>query len=168
MLIQERYNSARASSSLRVCESTRYAPTDILIAAGLTAQECELALLVWDVEARGKTSSKLALINELARMLSGYKTRSPIKFKGDCHNIAKEVMAWRLYGVCQPCSGLGYQLILGTPVLSNDLCRHCHGTGKIPLPRGQGHTWLVGEIDRLIATAAGVMMKKLATEMDLD
>jgi hypothetical protein len=167
MLIQERYNSARATSSLKVVASTRYAPTDILIAAGLTAIECEVALLVWDVEARGKTSSKIALIDELARMLSGYKTRTPIKFKGDCQNIAMEVMAWRLYGVCQPCSGLSYQLILGTPVLSDDLCKHCHGAGKVPLPRGHAHTWLVGEIDRLIATAAGVMMNKLATEMDL-
>ncbi len=79
-----------------------------------------------------------------------------------------EVMAWRLYGVCQPCSGRGYQLILGTPMLSNDLCKHCLGTGKVPLPRGEGHTWLVGEIDQLIARAAGVMMKKLAAEMDLD
>ena len=168
MLIQERYISARDTSSLKVVASTRYAPSDILIAAGLTAIECQVALLVWDVEARGKTSSKLTLINELAKMLSGYKTRARIKFKGDCHNIAKEVMAWRLHGVCQPCSGRGYQLILGTPMLSDDLCKHCLGTGKVPLPRDEGHSWLVGEIDRLVATAAGVMMKKLAAEMDLD
>jgi hypothetical protein len=134
----------------------------------MTAIECEVAMLVWDVEARGKRSSKLALINELARMLSGYKTRSPIKFKGDCSNIAKEVIAWRLHGVCQRCNGLGYELILGTPVLSDDLCHHCHGTGKVDLPRGEGHSWLIAEIDRLIATAAGLMMRKLATDMDID
>ena len=76
MLIQERYNSARDTSSLKVVASTRYAPTDILISAGLTAIECGVALLIWDVEARGKTDSKLALIIELAKMLSGYKTVS--------------------------------------------------------------------------------------------
>lgn len=168
MLIQERYNSARATTSLKVVAATRFAPTDILIAAGLTATECEAALLMWDVEASGKSTSKLALIDELAKMLKGYKTRSPIKFKGDCQTIAQEVMAWRLYGVCQPCAGLGYQLILGTPVLSDDLCTHCHGSGKVDLPQGEGHAWLVNEIDRLISVAAGVMMKKLAMSMDLD
>jgi len=168
MLIQERYNSARASSSLKVVETTRYAPTDILIAAGLTAQECEVAMLVWDVEARGKHKSKQDLINELARMLQRANELKKISFKGDCHTIAKEVIAWRLYGTCQPCSGLGYQLILGTPVLSDVLCKHCHGTGKIALPRGSGHTWLASLIDRLTAVAAGVMMRRLADDMNLE
>lgn len=163
MKIQERYSTARNTSNLKVDAKTSLAPADILGAAGMAAQASPEALMLWEVTFKGKTSAKLALIEMLEKRLTAQMLKE--RWKGDPRKISMEVMAWTLHGTCQPCGGRRYEIIGGTPALSDRLCRHCQGTGKVKLPRSEAHSWLSNYIDKLISQAAGKVMQKLATDM---
>ena len=165
MKIQERYTTARNASDLSVDERTTYAPSDVLGATGMTAQASPEAILLWEVTFKGKTSAKLALIELLQKRLAVEMLKN--RWKGDPRKITTEVIAWLLHGTCQPCGGRAYELINGAPTLSDRICRHCNGTGKVKLPRGDAYSWLHDHIQLLIAQAAGKVMKKLATDMEL-
>jgi hypothetical protein len=89
------------------------------------------------------------------------------RWKGDPRRIAQEVVAWSLHGICQPCGGRGFELVAGTPALSGRLCKHCGGTKKIALPRTDSHDWLHDYMGRLLSQAAGQVMRRLASDMDL-
>lgn len=163
--ISERYSTARNTSNLKSEPRTSMAAADVLAAAGMAAQTHETALMLWEVAFRGKTSAKLKLVEMLERRLASFMFKAQID--GNPRRIATEVLAWHLHGICQPCGGRGYSVIKDTPILSDDLCRHCNGTGKIALPMGDAYSWLAAEISRLEALAGGHVMEKLATDMDL-
>lgn len=157
--LEERYVTARNGS-------------DVKTAAGMAAANSEekdrvvLALLLWSVTYEGKTEQKRDLADKLGMHLNKRMARDR-RLKGDAWKIAKEMLTWQLHGVCQPCEGRGYEVIKGTPSLSDNVCHHCHGTGKRPYPREAAHVWLAGELSALTSLASGELMKRLATSMQL-
>lgn len=163
--IQERYEIARNSSNLKSLERTTFSDSDVLVAAGMAAQQNEDALLLWSVAFQGHSADKHKLVENLARKLDRYLDIH--RLDGSPTQIAMECVAWLLHGTCQPCGGRGYKTIPGTPHLSDDLCDYCHGTGKVELPRTEAHDWLKDHIDTLTAVAGGFIMQKLAGELDL-
>lgn len=165
MNLQERYEVARNSSNLKSLERTIFSDSDILAAAGMAAQQNEDALLLWSVAFQGHSADKHKLVENLARKLDRYLDIH--RLDGSPVKIAMECVAWVLHGTCQPCGGRGYKTIPGTPHLSDDLCDHCKGTGKIELPHTDAHTWLKNHIEILSAVAGGQIMGKLVGEMDL-
>ncbi|QIM51612.1 hypothetical protein [Hydrogenophaga crocea] len=139
--------------------------TDVITAAGWVAQRHEMALMLWAVMYQGKTSQK----HRLAEMLGDHLNRAKEKrktLKGDAWKIAREMLAWHCEGVCTACDGRGYEAIQGTPSLSDNLCSHCHGSGKRPYPRDAAHVWMEQELNQLSAIAANEMMKRLARALD--
>lgn len=165
MDIQERYETARNSSNLKSDLKTSFSDSDVLVAAGMAAHKNGDALLLWEVAFQGRTQSKIKLVDLLANRL----TRHMLKYnwKGDPKTVAMECVAWVLHGTCQYCSGRGYKRIKDTPSLSDDLCNHCEGTGKVALPRSEAHSWLHQYMQILTASAAGHIMDKLASDMNL-
>ena len=165
MSVQEQYAVARNTSNLKSIERTTSSAADILTAAGMAAQDNEIAMLLWGVQFQGKSTSKWMLVAALEHklMVKMYKER----WKGNPRIIVMEVLAWQLHGTCQPCGGRGYRTIKDTPMLSDDICQHCDGTGKIPLPRDDAHQWLSDFISKLTSIAGGKVMQKLAGDMDL-
>ena len=165
MQISERYTTARNTSNLKSSPRTNLSASDVLTAAGMAAQEHEDALLLWGIAYQGKSSDVYRLVEVLSKRLDGYMTKANVK--GDRRSIAMECIAWHLYGTCQPCGGRGLEMIPGTPMQSDTVCRHCNGSGKVPLPRGDAHTWLTAYMGRINGHAAGKLMDKLALDMDL-
>ena len=165
MKIAERYATARNTSNLAMKSETTMAPIDVLTAAGWAGQASPEALMLWEVTFKGKTSSKLALVEMLEKKLASEMIRQ--RWKGNPRLIAQEVFAWSLNGTCKPCNGRGYEVVHGTPSLSDRICKHCHGTTKVRLPRSDAHDWLSAYIDRLISQAAGKVMRRLAIDMEL-
>lgn len=164
MSIAEKYSTARNTSNLKSDPRTRMSAADVIAATGMASQTHETAVLLWEVAFKGKTSAKLKLLDLLEKRLVSFMFQ--IQLDGNPRRIATEVLAWHLHGVCQPCGGRGLSVIKDTPILSDDLCKHCHGSGKILLPRGEAHSWLAGEIGKLEARAAGHIMRKLASDLD--
>jgi len=165
MKISERYATARNTSNLAMDVQTNMAPFDVLTAAGMAAHASREAIMLWEVTFNGKTSAKLACIEMLEKKLVGQMLRN--RWKGDARRITQEVFAWHMHGTCQPCAGRGYEMVPGTPHLSDRLCKSCNGTRKVKLPRSDSHEWLNRYIEYLIASAGGKVMQKLASDMDL-
>lgn len=165
MNMQERYEIARNSSNLKSLERTTFSDSDVLAAAGMAAQQNEDALLLWSVAFQGHSAEKHKLVAKLAEKLEKHMDR--FRLAGNPVLIAMECVAWTLHGTCQPCEGRGYKHIPDTPSLSDELCDHCKGTGKVELPHTEAHTWLHNYIDILTAVAGGHIMAKLAGEMEL-
>ena len=140
--------------------------SEVVMAAGWVAQRHEIALMLWSVIHEGKTSQKHRLAELLGNYLNDKKARNR-NLKGNAWKVAAEMVAWKLHGVCEPCEGRGYEVIQGTPSLSDRLCSHCHGSGKRPYPREAAHIWLESEMARMESYAGGEMMRRLAKQMEL-
>lgn len=154
--VQERYITAEGGS-------------EVVIAAGWVSQSnesVELALLLWAVTHDGKTARKHELAHRLGNYLND-RMGTNRRLKGNAWKIAAEMLAWHLHGICEECEGRGYEVIQDTPSLSDNVCSHCHGTGKRPYPREPAHIWLADEFARMTAVAGGEMMKRLRAQMDL-
>jgi len=165
MKVQERYATARNATNLKMKAETNFAPVDILTAVGMASHASREAIMLWEVTFQGKTSAKLACVEMLSKKLAAQMIRN--RWKGNPTRIASEVFAWHMHGTCQPCGGRGLKLVLGTPVLSDAICTHCNGSGKVHLPREDAHTWLRDFMERLIAQAGGKVMQKLSLDMEL-
>lgn len=165
MDIQERYETARNSSNLKSLERTSFSDSDILAASGMAGQKNSDAMLLWQVAFQDKTSAKLKLVEMLSERLMRQMLKH--RWTGNPRTVAMECVAWMLHGTCQPCGGLGYKVIPGTPSLSDELCGHCHGTGKVALPETYAHAWLSSYMQILTAVAGGQVMDKLAGDMNL-
>ncbi len=139
---------------------------DVITAAGWVAQRHEIALMLWSVMYEGRASQKDLLAEKLGNYLNNKKAKNR-NLKGDAWKIAAEMVAWKLHGVCEPCEGRGKELIQNTRFLSDNLCHHCHGSGKRPYPREAAHVWLESEMARMEAYAGGEMMRRLAKDMEL-
>lgn len=48
--------------------------------------------------------------------------------------MSKRVLGYWITDLCPSCNGLGYEVMLGTPHLSDRPCRSCHGTRKRAMP----------------------------------
>lgn len=143
-------------------------PSDVITAAGWVAQKDThaMALMLWSIMYEGKTSLKHRLAEMLGDHLNQRKRRDP-SLKGDAWKIAREMLAWHCEGVCEPCDGRKYEVIQNTPSLSDNVCHHCHGSGKRPYPREAAHVWMESELSKMTAIAAGEVMKRLRTDMEL-
>jgi hypothetical protein len=163
--IQEKYTRARNTSNLKSAPRTRFSSADVLGAVGMASQERDhnTAMMLWEVLFRGKTQSKMALVDVLSKDLLMMMRRN--KIKGEPRRITMEVVAWYLHGTCKPCGGLGMEKMPNAPALSGRLCKACHGTKRVPLPRSEGHDWLVDRMGKLSAIAGGKVMRKIADDL---
>lgn len=143
-------------------------PSDVITAAGWVAQHDDhaLALMLWGVMYEGKSSQKHRLVEKLGDLLNRKMIHNRA-LKGNAWKIAAEMLAWHCDGVCEPCEGRKYEVIQDTPSLSDKICHHCHGSGKRPYPREAAHVWMEAELSRMTAIAAGEVMKRLRTDMEL-
>lgn len=165
MKIHERYSTARNTSNLKSDPRSSFSPADVLTAVGMTAQEHEAAVMLWGVTFQGRTSAKHALVERMAADLTRYMLATGQA--GDPRRIAQEVLAWWLYGRCDPCGGRGYELIPGTPTQSDVLCHCCHGTGKVAFPVNNAHEWMRARMEKWTGIAGSDVMRRLNVEMDL-
>lgn len=156
--IAERYSIARNTSNLRSDANSTMSASDVLTASGLAAQDNEAALLLWEVTFRGKTSSKIALMEMLSHRVTGYMLRHRIKGKPKA--IASAALAWYM-SKCDECGGEGHQIIPGTITRSEEPCPACHGTGKLPQPNNDAFQWLVDDLARLASQASRAISKRL-------
>lgn len=156
--IEEQYITASCAQPLIAAAA--------LASIGESRERVALALMLWSVTHEGRSERKKDLAEALGKHMNTQMARTR-RLKGDAWKIAREMLAWHLHGVCLECDGRGYEVIQDTPTLSDNMCSHCHGTGKRPYPREAAHVWMAGELAALTATAAGEVMRRLNVAMDL-
>lgn len=170
MKILERYASAIHTKSLKHEERTTWADVDVLGAAGLAAKHQPLGIALARMLSGGKPNEVIESLTFMAKK-RGYQINCRVTDL-QARDIATAVLAWYRHGICQPCGGIGFKIITGTPSLG-DACPKCEGTGKIDFDSNFRKDsvvlarWLSSEIDKSIALAGDAAMRSLANSMDM-
>lgn len=148
---EERYTSATVTSNLRV-EADVIGPADVLICAGWSASRMGLALMRLHTKHDAAT---LTMVHEQAvaqAVMMGIERP---------HVVATAVIAWWVNRTCNKCHGLKFELILGTPSLSDKHCKTCRGTGEAKLPHGDAGRRLAGWMDECKSRAVDSIKRRL-------
>lgn len=120
---------ARAETSSDLQHHDRPCDVDVLGAAGMAAchNHAHMALF------RLKYLNDQTEIGEAKTLFIMWARRAMINRKvnpsGASRLGVQALTAW-VCDVCQVCNGLGHQVVVGTPTLSDKACGKCGGTGK--------------------------------------
>lgn len=131
--IEERVGSALARGDLRQKETA--CDLDKLHALGAVGIEEKLADAVFRLKYAndaGAYEDALEGVRSLGRWLN-IRYRWHAKGKR-LRWMAKRVLHYWLSDNCMLCSGVGYEIVLGTPHLSDRACPACHGARKRMMP----------------------------------
>lgn len=153
MTSRERIGTAQYSDDLGEVGIEDVGDVDIIRACGMAGQANPLGLAIW----RWRYGGDMREMMPVARGL--------IELGHETHLVVK-VMSHLANDICPYCKGRGYKMLPGVPVLSDELCTPCQGTGKIPLA-GEAERDLIEVIARMEREIASAIMKRLARQLDL-
>lgn len=153
MTARERIGTAQYTDDLGEVGLEEVGDVDIIRACGAAGQKNPLGLAIWRWRVGGDQ-------REMFHVAKGLIER------GHDQALVARVLGHLADDVCRPCSGRGYEVVPDTPMLSDVLCVHCQGTGRVALV-GEGEKALAEVIARHERELAGAVMRKLAREMEL-
>jgi hypothetical protein len=135
---------------------------DVVRACGAVAVSMPLGVSLWRLKYGGDG-------RELAAVFEGLADKARRKgFEGDVAALVARVVRHWIDDVCHPCKGRGYELIAGTPMLSDVACGSCKGKGRTELQDAdEAARWLQDTIASLERQVAAAIMRKLSDEIDL-
>jgi hypothetical protein len=172
----ERYVSASTTSDMRVHEY--HCDADKMLAAGYASRGDErkmLALRLYRMQNTADRESVGIVIRNADNWLRVRMSRNghrPLP-RSQRDALIVQALQWWLAKRCMYCNGTGFDIIEGTPALSQIQCNGCRGTGITPLrrvipPRLLGHAlWLTNEWDVMCSAVIGDMAKYLADRMTI-
>ncbi len=162
MTTKERMVRSQTSSNLGEAVNGEFGDIDIVRATGMVGQSNPIGVSLWRLKYAGDSAEFPKVVTALAEMLA----KRNVKYK-DALLLALNAVKHYVDDVCKPCVGRGYDIIPGTPVLSDQICTHCRGAGRAPFEHtGDESEWLEVTISRMEREVAGAVMKKLAAELD--
>ena len=164
MRVAERIIKAQGSGNL-ADKPEGLGDVDVIRAVGFTAAASPIGVSLWRVKYQGdhKELSRLAeRLQELALK------RAWAADQVDALKLVNRVLRHYLDDLCRVCSGRGFKLIEGAPVLSDEICLDCGGQGRVPMEKAtDGAVALLDAMQRMEKEVAGAVMRRLATEMEL-
>lgn len=152
--VAERYITANQSSNLR-CDTRSDAPigsVGILVAVGWSPSRIGAALM--RLHSKPDRNGLEQVHAQLMLQAEYWGIERPAA-------VSAAVLSWWLSHVCKPCSGVRFELIPGTPALSNRHCKACKGTGEAVLPHGSDGRRLVGFLDDCKSRATDSIKRRL-------
>lgn len=177
--IEEIYQVAGNTSDLTV-EADRKGAGDVMIAAGWSESRVGMALMRLHSEydggeasqrRKGATSTDAILmanrLKSLSNVLEQVSLKAVVWGMETPSKKAQAVVLWWLDRVCQRCSGRKFDLIRGTPALSNKWCGTCRGSGEAHLPHGGEGRKLATFMDDCVSRARQSIKKRLRPTTDM-
>ena len=162
MTTKERMVRSQTSSNLAESANSEFGDIDIVRATGMVGQSNPIGVSLWRLKYAGDVAEFPKVVTSLAGMLA----KRNVKYT-DAMLLAFNAVKHYVDDVCKTCVGRGYDIIPGTPVLSDQICLNCRGAGKAPFVHtGDASEWLEVTISRMEREVAGAVMKKLAAELD--
>jgi hypothetical protein len=153
MTSREKITSAQTSANLGEKPVGELGDVDIIRAAGMAAQGNPLGLSVWRWRYCGDRRSMYTVAEGLVSQ--GYGVA-----------LVHRVLMHLDRDVCPACFGRGFKTMVQAPVLSDDVCGECRGTGRREL-LGKEEQALADTIKVLEQEIATAIMRKLSVQMDL-
>lgn len=161
MTMKERIGTAQYSRDLSDHPDGELGDVDIIRACGMVGVSMPLGVSLWRLKVSGDRQEYPRVVEGLIELV--HKRG----FTGDALVLVHRVLRHHLDDVCRTCHGRGYELVEGTPMLSDELCLACGGTGRRRLEDAdEMATWVQEQIARLEREVATAIMKKLAREID--
>lgn len=160
----ERLARARSTSDLTM-DLERHRDVDVLIAAGIAESRNGLASAplsrMYLASSRSSLRRAFESVHALVLRMSGRRrwglTDDELKV------VAKQATMHHIAPACPACSGRGYEVHEGAPVLSGKICKPCRGSGKRPIQKrlGQEITQVVGVLENIDAVTASAIARLL-------
>jgi len=172
--VAERYLRASNSGNLRLTDGN--CDADVILAAAYSSSgdpRKMLALKVWRMKQQGNTRGFEDVVDECITSVRSYHRGMPLS-QAKAKDVARKTLFWWLNPSCEPCNGLGYPVIKGTPMLDHSKpCVHCDGTGVAPLEalvtsqHANSSRRLADDLNRLCSIVFSDMAHKLRRDMEL-
>ncbi|MGL4480440.1 MAG: hypothetical protein ACRCVK_19730 [Aeromonas veronii] len=174
--IEERYGNAVEATDLTL-RFERGGPLDVLTAAGMVGARRPLSLSVWRWIYGEDHNERHAVLAGLLKWAKkrGRRCHWRGAWQSECVRVVVTVADWYSDKTCRHCHGTRYEVIPGTPALSDEPCQVCHGSGERSLDKllmqfgpdwiGRGHD-MRSHLDVLISDAAHDMLKKMRKDID--
>ena len=162
MRITDRIGTAQYSKDLSETPAAEIADIDIIRACGMVGVSMPLGVSLWRLKVSGDAREFPHVIEGLVELL----LRKGIN-EGESVRLVNRVLKHHLDDLCKLCSGRGYNLIPGTPVLSDNLCIGCGGQGRVRMINpDETAEWLLEQIARMEQEVAAAIMRKLSRDLD--
>lgn len=163
--LAQRYSRATQSSNLK--DDSHHYQTEVLAAVALSSA---FGSLLFRVKYANDATSHNALLEKWTVLVEQKSV-----FRGWPSHIVPATVAatsleYWLCDICEHCEGKGYHALAGAPVLSDDPCKVCKGSGKKPLTcekRIRDYVEdMVQTLERMTLHAGSEAMRKLAKQME--
>ena len=162
MNMKTRFVQSQTSSDLAERPDKGISDVDIVRATGAVAQKNPTGVALWRLKYSNDKGAFPKVVEELTDMMV---KRGSVRVTARAL-VEQTLMHW-LNDICQSCHGRGFEVYMGTPVLSENPCQACDGSGKAPFFKaGEGSVFLEETISRLEREVGGAIMRKLSDEMD--
>ena len=162
MAVKERISSAQSSKNLGEVALEEVGDIDIVRACGMVGAQFPLGVSLWRLKYAADSREFRSVLDGLVQMFE--------KRWGDNADASNAVVAvvrhW-LDDVCHSCNGPGYKPVIGAPMLSDEMCEVCGGSGRSKLPRtDEPALWLQDTIARMEREVAAAIMKKISADLE--
>ena len=151
-MFKERMTRAQESKNLGEVPANEIGDVDLVRAMGMAGIGNPLGTSVWRWLYNKDRQSMLKVAEALVEM-------------GHSVVIVHRAMVHMDRDVCPACFGRGYAVVPNTPMLSDDLCAECRGTGRREI-QGEAEQALVDLIKRMEREIGAVLMQKLSSRME--
>jgi hypothetical protein len=163
--IEERYARAVANGA---------SAADVVGAVGFAGKRAPLATALLRLFV-GDNHAAHDVVRCMAEMVisRAYRADGLVLASVEATDLARSVLAWHRDGRCKPCGGHGFLKLDGAPGLSDQECRHCRGTGRIPFDRQfamdrlELARWLAAKVEVEQRVAGAEAMRFLSEQIQL-
>lgn len=163
MSVAERIIKAQGSGNL-ADRPEGLGDVDVVRAVGFTAAKSPIGVSLWRVKYQGDHQELPRLAERLIELSI---KRGWAVYEVDAISLVNRVLRHYLDDLCKVCSGRGFKLMDGAPVLSDELCLDCGGQGKVPMERAtDGAVALLDAMQRMEKEVAGSVMRRLADDIN--
>lgn len=161
--MKERISSAQGSKDLGEVGLEDIGDIDIIRACGMVGAKFPLGVSLWRLKYAADSREFKPVVEGLTAML---EKRWPDEEGMSVSTVAVVVRHW-MDDVCHSCNGLGYKTLPGVPVLGDEACEVCEGTGRLKLQRAdEPALWLQETIARMEREVAAAIMKKVSANLE--
>ena len=135
------------------------ADVDIIRACGVVASKYPIGVSVWRIKYSKDTKEIKTVVNYLVDFCMNEKL---VTDKTEAQEIVKTTLKYWFDPICDNCSGLGYLKVTGAPMLSDEACVFCKGSGQTKLSLdGKAADEVLQHLNKLERVTASQIFTKL-------
>lgn len=132
----ERLSTAVHTSDLTVDPEHR-TDADYVIALGIaSSRHAKAASHLMRLHLDGTNTSLKAAYNSVLALTKRLNGKRNWRLNGrSLHTVALQSLSHHVSPTCPHCQGRKFEVLEGSPTLSTEACKHCHGTGRRPIQK---------------------------------